>query len=84
MKWKTITPIDEGGLGIKKTKVINQTLLAKGGLENQSKEEAIWARTSTHKYLRRSSVTKAYNYINRSDFGSWRGFYHGINFLIEG
>ncbi|KAK0580349.1 hypothetical protein LWI29_000920 [Acer saccharum] len=84
VKWDTVcTPKNKGGLGIKKTRLMNQALLAKAGWRMNQDTNGLWANILKGKYLKGGHIVS--NIRKPSNCSStWRGFFFGSKLLLKG
>ena len=76
-------PKKRGGLGIKKMKMMNQSLLAKAGWRISQKENGLWAHILRAKYLKGGHNIADYKKMT-SCSSTWRGIVAGNDFLLKG
>ncbi|KAK2634118.1 hypothetical protein Ddye_028910 [Dipteronia dyeriana] len=85
VNWDTIClPKCHGGLGIKKTKLMNQALLAKASWRLFQNEKSLWTKMLIDKYGKENLLA---NFVtNKSNICSsiWWGFSFGAKLLVKG
>ncbi|XP_024158077.2 uncharacterized protein LOC112165700 [Rosa chinensis] len=82
VSWDVVCqPKQLGGLGIKKTEVMNQAMLAKASWRLFINDSGLWANIYSKKYLKDCSLLDE-NYLPPSDCSStWRSIVHGASLL---
>ncbi|KAL5792680.1 hypothetical protein ACOSP7_001274 [Xanthoceras sorbifolium] len=70
-------PKIQGGLGIKKMKMMNQALLAKAGWRLLQGDGGLWGKMLNRKYLNNCSVGDFSNSKNGASSSTWRGIMIG-------
>ncbi|KAK2645783.1 hypothetical protein Ddye_020978 [Dipteronia dyeriana] len=85
VKWDTVClPKKLGGLGIRKMKLMNQSLLAKTGSRLYQKDYEIWSDLIKANYLKEGSIVIHDNSKARSCSSTWRGLSFGAKLIFEG
>ncbi|CAL2275987.1 unnamed protein product [Prunus armeniaca] len=85
VNWDTIhKPKRAGGLGLKKTSLMNQVLLAKPSWRLLQNDQDLWAKVFQAKYLRHRDVLAAKYLHFHSSSNVWRGVLYGAQILPNG
>ena len=85
INWDTVCmPKRCGGLGIKKTKDMNQALLAKVGWRLLQNENGLWCKLLSSKYLNTSSLIDIIYSKGGVCSSTWRGIRFGVKLLAKG
>ncbi|KAK0605740.1 hypothetical protein LWI29_030217 [Acer saccharum] len=85
VNWDTVClPRNLGGLGIKKTKKVNQALLAKVGWWLAQADTGLWGALLKNKYLKGERLSVSDIGTDRNCSSTWRGFNFGAKLLPEG
>ncbi|KAK0586151.1 hypothetical protein LWI29_001876 [Acer saccharum] len=85
IKWDTVCyPKHQGGLGIKKSKKMNQALLAKAGWRLMQNKEGLWGNLLKHKYLRGDSWLELDKHKDNASSSIWRSIKFGSKVLLGG
>ncbi|KAK4835243.1 hypothetical protein QYF36_007235 [Acer negundo] len=84
IKWDTVClPTCKGGLGIKKTKIMNQALLAKVRWQLHLNENGLWGNMLKHKYLKEDSLVTFGKYKTSDSSSTWRGIMYGAKLVHD-
>ncbi|KAK3226362.1 hypothetical protein Dsin_006224 [Dipteronia sinensis] len=85
VNWKTVClPKWKGGLGIKKSKLKNQALLAQAGWRLLNTENGLWGNMLKHKYTN-DDVNGIFEHsYNIGCSSTWKGFTFEAKLLLEG
>jgi hypothetical protein len=85
VKWDNVCrPKIEGGLGIKKTELMNQAMLAKTSWRIIQNDTGLWCKVLKDKYLKqRSLLDNNYKCPARTS-STWRSFVHGAKLIRKG
>ncbi|CAL1405408.1 unnamed protein product [Linum trigynum] len=82
--WEQMTkPRQQGGVGIRPTKLANQAMLAKGAWKLATGNQALWARVMRSKYGRNRQGLSILQKRKGSSF-AWNSFSHTVNLLRKG
>ncbi|KAK0586532.1 hypothetical protein LWI29_008529 [Acer saccharum] len=85
VSWDVVClPKHLGGLGIKKTKLMNQALLAKIGWRLNLRDSGLWGRILKDKYLKGDHMTELDNLSPNCCSSTWRGILLGTKILRDG
>ncbi|XP_062021310.1 uncharacterized protein LOC133737845 [Rosa rugosa] len=85
VKWDTVCkPKCYGGLGLKKTCMMNQALLAKTGWRLLQQEQGLWAQALNKKYLKDDCIMQKLTSPFPSSSSTWKGILYGAQLLPEG
>ncbi|KAK3229956.1 hypothetical protein Dsin_001837 [Dipteronia sinensis] len=85
INWDTISlPKRNGGLGIKKTKCMNQALLAKAGWRLLQIDNGIWCQLLKHKYLNNIVLTDPNLNKNKVCSSTWKSISFGAKLIDKG
>ncbi|KAK1584321.1 hypothetical protein Q3G72_031946 [Acer saccharum] len=85
VKWENVClPRRNGGLGIKKTKSMNQALLAKIGWRILRNDDGIWCRLLQHKYLNNKTILDPELAKGIVCSSIWKGIAFGAKLIVKG
>ncbi|KAL5733231.1 hypothetical protein ACOSQ2_032923 [Xanthoceras sorbifolium] len=85
VNWRTIcTPKGNGGLGIKSTKLMNQSLLAKAGWRILQGDKGVWSQLLTCKYLNNANLLTPGDSDKLVCSNTWKGIKFGAKLLSSG
>ena len=73
-----------GGLGIKKTKLMNQALLAKIRWRLNQRDPGLWGKLFKEKYLKGGNLTDLASLTPKYCSSTWRGVLSRANLLMDG
>ncbi|KAL5785608.1 hypothetical protein ACOSQ2_008000 [Xanthoceras sorbifolium] len=85
VNWRTVcTPKGNGGLGIKSTKLMNQSLLAKAGWRILQGDKGVWSQLLTCKYLNNANLLTPGDSDKSVCSNTWKGIKFGAKLLSSG
>ncbi|KAL5846682.1 hypothetical protein ACOSQ3_010206 [Xanthoceras sorbifolium] len=85
VNWRTVcTPKGNGGLGIKSTKLMNQSLLAKAGWRILQGDKGVWSQLLTCKYLNNANLLTPGDSDKSVCSKTWKGIIFGAKLLSSG
>ncbi|KAL5858823.1 hypothetical protein ACOSQ4_000119 [Xanthoceras sorbifolium] len=85
VNWRTVcTPKGNGGLGIKSTKLMNQSLLAKAGWRILQGDKGVWSQLLTCKYLNNANLLTPGDSDKPVCSNTWKGIKFGAKLLSSG
>ncbi|KAK0575156.1 hypothetical protein LWI29_034688 [Acer saccharum] len=84
VKWDMVClPKNLGGLGIKKSKMMNQALLAKAGWRLSQRDTGLWGSFLKGKYHKGGFMDVYDSLKNRNCSSTWRGVSYGAKLLLD-